>query len=68
MKYGALELDRLIVPPGGAFPLAQVNLVVGAVTCAGKLSLTVRYAEEAVAADTMAAIKDRAMAYLLVDG
>lgn len=67
-RYGALELDRLIVPPGGAFPLAQVNLVVGAVTCAGKLSLTVRYAEEAVARDTMAAIKDRAMAYLLVDG
>jgi len=30
--YGALELDRLIMHPGGAFPLANVNLVVGAVT------------------------------------
>ena len=35
-KYGPLELDRLIMHPGGAFPLANVNLVLGAVTCAGK--------------------------------
>jgi NRPS condensation-like uncharacterized protein len=32
--YGTLELDRLIMNPGGGFPLAIVNLVVGAVTCA----------------------------------
>jgi NRPS condensation-like uncharacterized protein len=67
-RYGALELDRLIVPPGGAFPLAQVNLVLGAVTCSGKLSLTLRFVEEAVEIDKMAAIKDRALAYLLMDG
>ena len=62
--YGALELDRLIVPPGGAFPLAQVNMVIGAVTCSGKLSLTVSYAEEAVDNETMTRIKDKAMDYL----
>lgn len=66
--YGALELERLIVPPGGAFPFAQVKLVLGAVTCSGKLSLTVRYAQEAVETDTMAGIKDQAMEYLLKDG
>jgi NRPS condensation-like uncharacterized protein len=64
-NYGALELDRLIMQPGGAFPLSHVNLVLGAVTCSGKLSLVVEYAEEAVDTDTMARIKDKAMGYLL---
>ena len=63
--YGALELDRLIMQPGGAFPLAHVNLVLGAVTCSGKLSLIVEYAEEAVAKRTMEKIKDKAMEFLL---
>ena len=56
--YGNLELDRLILHPGGAFPLANVNLVLGAVTCAGKLSLVLEYAEETVDTSTMEEIKD----------
>lgn len=64
-KYGPLELDRLIMQPGGAFPLANVNLVLGAVTCAGKLSLVIEYAEEAVDTKTMEKIKDKAMDFLL---
>jgi len=63
--YGTLELDRLIMQPGGAFPLSQVNLVLGAMTCAGKLSLVVEYAEEAVDTATMEKIKDKAMEFLL---
>mgnify|MGYP001152957787 CR=1 FL=1 len=63
--YGALELDRLIMQPGGAFPLVNVNLVLGAVTCAGKLSLVVEYAEEAVDTQTMREVKDKAMEFLL---
>jgi NRPS condensation-like uncharacterized protein len=63
--YGALELDRLIMQPGGAFPLVHVDMVIGAVTCAGKLSLVVEYAEEAVDTITMENIKNNAMAYLL---
>ena len=63
--YGELELDRLIMQPGGAWPLAHVNLVLGAVTCSGKLSLVVEYAEEAVETQTMEKIKDKAMASLL---
>jgi NRPS condensation-like uncharacterized protein len=62
--YGALELDRLILQPGGAFPLSQVNMVVGVVTCSGKLSLVVEYAEQAVDPGTMEKIKDKAMEYL----
>ena len=62
--YGALELDRLIMQPGGAFPLVHVNMVIGAVTCSGKLSLVVEYAEEAVDTATMEKIKDKAMEYL----
>jgi NRPS condensation-like uncharacterized protein len=64
-EYGTLELDRLIMHPGGAFPLVNINLVLGAVTCAGKLSLVFEYAEEAVDTSTMAEIKDRAMELLL---
>jgi len=63
--YGALELDRLIMQPGGAIPLSNVNLVVGAVTCSGKLSLIVEYAEEAVDTAIMEKIKDKALDLLL---
>ena len=62
--YGALELDRLIMQPGGGIPLANANLVLGAVTCSGKLSMVVEYAEEAVGTATMEQIKDKAMEYL----
>jgi hypothetical protein len=39
-------------------------MVIGAVTCSGKLSLVVEYAEEAVDTATMEKIKDKAMEYL----
>ncbi|MCK4901351.1 MAG: hypothetical protein KAS38_21385, partial [Anaerolineales bacterium] len=63
--YGMLELDRLIMQPGGAFPLSQVNLVLGAVTCSGKMSLVIEYAEQAVDTGTMEKIKDKAIEFLL---
>ena len=63
--YGALELYRLIMQPGGAFPLVHVDMVIGAVTCSGKLSLIVEYAPEAVDTATMEKIKDKAMEFLL---
>jgi len=63
--YGALELDRLIMQPGGGIPLANANMVLGAVTCSGKLSLVVEYAEQAVDTETMKRVKDKAMEFLL---
>ena len=63
--YGSLELDRLIMQPGGAFPLVHVDMVIGAVTCSGKLSLVLEYAEQAVDTATMEKIKDKAMQFLL---
>ena len=63
-NYGTLELDRLILQPGTAIPLSNVNLILGAVTCSGKLSLVVEYAEEAVQTETMEEIKDQAMEFL----
>jgi len=65
--YGALALGRLIMQPGGGIPLANANLVLGAVTCSGKLSLAVEYAEEAVDTVTMEKIKDQAMQFLLYE-
>lgn len=65
-QYGALELDRLIMQPGGGFPLATVNLVLGVVTCAGKLSLVMEYAEAAEEArPSMRQVKDTAIEFLL---
>lgn len=64
-RYGPLELERLIFRPGGAFPLVNVNLVLGAVTCAEKLSLVVEFVEENVGYDTMEEIRDRALGWLL---
>ncbi|MFX0212284.1 MAG: hypothetical protein ACFFDT_40300, partial [Candidatus Hodarchaeota archaeon] len=63
--YGSLELERLIMNPGGMFPLTIVSLVVGAVTCAGKLSLLLEYVEETVNTKTMEKIKTKAMDFLL---
>ena len=63
--YGALALDRLIMVPGGAFPLTNINLLIGAVTCAGKLSLVVEFAEGAVDTRTMIQIKEKALDSLL---
>ncbi len=60
-----MELDRLIMHPGGAFPLVNVNLVLWAVTCAGKLSLVVEYAKETVDTDTITKVKDIALEFLL---
>ncbi|MFX0084379.1 MAG: condensation domain-containing protein [Candidatus Hodarchaeota archaeon] len=62
--YGSLELDRLIMNPGGMFPLVLVNFVVGAVTCAGKLSILVEYAEETIDSKTMEKIKEKALDFL----
>ena len=45
--------------------MANVNLVLGAVTCSGKLSLIVEYAEEAVDTSTMEKIKYKALEFLL---
>jgi hypothetical protein len=63
--YGALELERLIMQPGGGIPLANAHLVLGAVTCAGKLSLVVEYAKESVDGAAMEKVRDKAMALLL---
>ena len=64
-EYGDLKLDRLIFIPGGAFPLSNVNLVLGAVTCSGRLSLIVEYDEGVINTDTMTKIRDKAMGFLL---
>ena len=63
-EYGSLELDRLILKPGGAYPMVSVNLVVGVVTCAGKLSLLIEYVEDNVSTGTMEKIKETAMGFL----
>jgi hypothetical protein len=63
--YGTLELDRLIMKPGGAFPLVNFNLVLGAATCAGKLSLLLEFVEDNVDVRTMKEIRGRALGFLL---
>lgn len=64
-EYGPLELDRLIIKPGAAYPLITVGLVLGAVTCAGRLSLLLEFAEENVELPAMDRIRDKALEFLL---
>ena len=64
-RYGALQLERLIFQPGGGIPLANVNLVLGAVTCAGKLSLVVEFAPQVVNPSTVEEINATALTWLL---
>lgn len=64
--YGDLELDRLILHPGGAFPLRNVNMVVGAVTCSDKLSLIAEYEAESFDDTLMKKIREEVMTFLAV--
>jgi len=60
-KYGSLELDRFIfVASGSTF----IELVISAVTVAGKLSFTINYLEEITDTETMEKIKSQALKYL----
>ena len=43
----------------------MVNLVVGAVTCAGKLGLLVEYAKETIDSATVEKLKEKALKLLL---
>ena len=63
-QYGSLELDRLYMNPGGAFPLSNILIVVGVVTCSGKLSMIIEYAEETITTRDVEAIKKKAMQFL----
>jgi len=63
--YGQLELDRLIMNPGGMFPLAMVNFVIGVVTCSGKLSLLIEYEENTIDSSVAEKIKEKALKFLL---
>jgi NRPS condensation-like uncharacterized protein len=65
--YGNLELDRLMMNPGGAFPLSNVSLVVGVVTCSGKLSIILEYEESALDTHSVEKIKKKAMEFLQVE-
>jgi hypothetical protein len=50
---------------GGAYPLALINLVLGEVTCSGKLSLLLDYADGTIDTGTAERIRDQAFDYLL---
>ena len=61
VKYGSLELDRFIfVASGSPF----IELIISAVTVAGKLSFTINYLEEITDIETMEKIKKEVLEYL----
>jgi NRPS condensation-like uncharacterized protein len=60
-KIGQLELDKLFfVPPSGPF----LELVLGVVTGAEKLVITINYMEETRNTETVKAIKERVLKHL----
>lgn len=64
-SYGELELERLILKAGGAYPLVFVNLLAGAVTCSGKLSLVLEYDQARIDKNRVKEIKSRVLHHLL---
>jgi NRPS condensation-like uncharacterized protein len=60
-KYGSLELDRFIFVASGSI---FIELVISAVTVAGKLSFSINYLEEITDTETMEKIKYQALKYL----
>jgi hypothetical protein len=62
--YGVLELDRLIMNPGGAYPLTFVNILAGAVTCSGKLSLMLEYTVERILPEAVEKIKEELLSLI----
>lgn len=66
-KYGELELERVIFKPGGAFPLSNIHMLIGAVTCAGKLSLVLEYSDRNFDKSALQAVKAKVLSNLLSD-
>lgn len=60
-KYGSLELDRFIFITSGT---PFIELVIPAVTVAGRLTFTINFLEETTDTTTMEKIKDKALQYL----
>ncbi|MCK4285282.1 MAG: hypothetical protein KAX18_03725, partial [Candidatus Lokiarchaeota archaeon] len=60
-NYGSLELDRFIFITSGT---PYIELVIPAVTVAGKLTFTINYLEETTDTPTMERIKNKALEYL----
>jgi NRPS condensation-like uncharacterized protein len=61
IKYGQLELDRLIFITSGT---PFIELVIPVVTVAGKFTFTINYLEEITDTPTMENIKEEALKYL----
>jgi hypothetical protein len=55
-----------MVKPDSLFA-PTANLILGALTCAGKLSLVVEYVEQNADVPTMERIEDHALHFLLVE-
>ena len=66
-SYGSLELDRMILKPGGAFPLTTVNFTLGVVTAAGKLSILAEFVEQNVKTEQMERVKNQALKLLEIE-
>ncbi len=62
--YGSIELDRMLMNPGGAFPLTSIYMVVGVVTVSGKLSIVIEYAGEMIETEKVLEVKEKALEYL----
>lgn len=63
-KYGSLELDRFILVTSGS---PYFELVIPAVTVAGKLTFTINYLEETTDTPTMERIKNKVLEHLKME-
>ncbi len=61
VNFGPLELERFIFMTSGS---QHIELVIAAVTVAGKLTFTINYLEQVIDTPSMEKIKDAALKYL----
>jgi len=66
-KYGNLELDSMIMNPGGAFPLVMVQMVVAVATVSGRMSILLEFEESRLSKVQAQNIKDQFLKLLKIE-
>lgn len=57
-KYGSLQLDSIIMNPGGAFPLTMVQMIAAVVTTSGKMTVLLEFEESRISFAEVEKVKE----------
>ncbi|MBI9101551.1 MAG: hypothetical protein JEY99_03975 [Spirochaetales bacterium] len=63
-QYGDSKLDSIVMNPGGAFPLVQVQLVIAVATVSGKMSILFEYEKSRLSDEQAQRVMDKTIKIL----